>query len=43
MTDVPVISADCAMTDDCMLTPGYCVAGMYPHTSPLWTYSAPVA
>jgi hypothetical protein len=43
MTDVPVISADCAMTDDCMLTLGYCVGSMYPHTIPFWTYSAPVA
>jgi hypothetical protein len=24
MTDVTVISADYAMTGDCMLTPGYC-------------------
>jgi hypothetical protein len=37
MTDVPVISADCAMTGDCMLTPGYCVGSMYPHAIPLRT------
>jgi hypothetical protein len=43
MTDVSVILADCAMTGDCMLTPGYCVGSMYPHAIPFWTYSAPVA
>jgi hypothetical protein len=41
MTDVPVISADCAMTGDCMLTPGYCVGSMYPHAIPFLDLFSP--
>jgi hypothetical protein len=43
LTDITVISADCAMTGDCMMMPGYYVGSMYPHANPLWTYSTPVA
>jgi hypothetical protein len=38
MTDVTVISADCAMTGDCMLTLGLLFVGsMYSHSRPFWT------
>jgi hypothetical protein len=37
MTDVTVISADCAMTGDCMLTLGLLCGSMYPHAIPSWT------
>jgi hypothetical protein len=38
MTDVTVISADCAMTGDCMLNAQAIVVGsMYSHSRPFWT------